>query len=62
MEYTEVIQMEEIIEGLAVIIVAFVVIMIQAAIYALLIYGVLWFLGLLLGIDVTDVIVNYMQR
>ena len=53
--------MEEIIEGFAVIIVAFVVIMIQAAIYALLIYGVLWFLGLLLGVDVTDVIVNYMQ-
>jgi hypothetical protein len=54
--------MEEIIEGFAVIIVAFVVIMIEAGIYALLIYGVLWFLGLLLGIDVTDVIVNYMQR
>ena len=61
MEYTEVIQMEEIIEGLALVIVGFVVIMIQAAIYALLIYGVLWFLGLLLGVDVTDVIVNYMQ-
>jgi len=53
--------MEEIIEGLALVIVGFVVIMIQAAIYALLIYGVLWFLGLLLGVDVTDVIVNYMQ-
>lgn len=53
--------MEEIIEGFAVIIVTFVVIMIEAGMYALLIYGVLWFLGLLLGVDVIDVIVNYMQ-
>lgn len=54
--------MDEIIEGIMVALAFVVFLLINIAMYALIIYGVLWFLGILIGADVIDLIINFLSR